>query len=253
MLLRSSKTKLKFFCDSFVAMTAIDRYDKLKIANALKDICRLLSDKEQTLFLSALRLKRFKKNETIYREGDRPDDLLCLLSGKVKIYRDGIGGRGLINRVLRPVQYFGYRASMADEPYVTAAAAFEESVVAFVPMQVVYQLMKSNSALSMFFIGELAKDLGLSDKRIVSITQKHVRGRLAEALLYLLEIYGCESDGVTLDALVSREDLANLSNMTTSNAIRTLSNFVAEEIVEVHGRRIKYLDLEALCHISANG
>ncbi len=234
-------------------MTKSDHFDALAAGRAMKDIWEVLNSDERKLITSSLSVEKYKKNEFIYHEGDRPDRLLCLYSGKVKIFRDGVGGRYLINRVLRPVQYFGYRASMANEPYVTAAAAFEESTIIAVPMAVVYQIMKSNNALCHFFITSLAKDLGLADQRIVSITQKHVRGRLAEALLGLLDIYGYDTDGKTLDLHISREDLANLSNMTTSNAIRTLSIFADEGILEVRGRFIKFLDVEALKQISHNG
>ena len=41
---------------------------------------------------------------------------------------------------------------------------------------------------------------------------------------------------------MAREDLANLSNMTTSNAIRTLTSFVNEKIIAVDGRRIKIIN-----------
>lgn len=234
-------------------MTKLDNFDTLVAAHSMKNVWEVLSEDERALFVSSLRVERYKKNELIYREGDLPERLLCLHSGKVKIFRDGVGGRFLINRVLRPVQYFGYRASMANEPYVTAAAAFEESTIISVPMNVVYEVLKTNSKLGMFFIRELATDLGVADKRIVSITQKHVRGRLAEALLSLLDIYGVDSDGQTLDLHISREDLANLSNMTTSNAIRTLSIFADEGLLEVRGRYIKFLDVKALQRISENG
>lgn len=234
-------------------MVNLDNFDAIAAVRAMKGIGDILSDDEKEYFAKTLRVDRYKKNEMIYNEGDRPDCLLCLLSGKVKIYRDGVGGRYLINRVLRPVQYFGYRASMADEPYVTAASAFEESTIVSVPMTVVTEVMKKNNELCLFFIHHLAVDLGLSDQRIVSITQKHVRGRLAESLLSLLDIYGVDTDGQTLDLHISREDLANLSNMTTSNAIRTLSNFAEEGILEVRGRYIKYLDIDALQRISENG
>lgn len=234
-------------------MTSLDNYDKQKVAAALEELYALLSSEEQARFAASMRVRRYSKNEMIYREGDQPDDLLCLLSGKVKIYRDGVGQRCLINRVLRPVQYFGYRASMAGEPYVTAASALEESVIAAVPMRTVYRLLEENNRLCHFFIHILAVDLGLADQRIVSITQKHIRGRLAEALLNLLDIYGCESDGMTLSAYITRGDLANLSNMTASNAIRTLSNFAHEGIIEVQGRRLKFLNMDALCEISENG
>ncbi len=67
----------------------------------------------------------------------------------------------------------------------------------------------------MFFIRQLSIDLGISDERTVSLTQKHIRGRLAESLIFLKESYGLEEDGSTLSIYLSREDLANLSNMTT--------------------------------------
>ena len=234
-------------------MTRLDNYDPVAAARNMKNVWELLEERDRELFISTLKVERYKKNELIYHEGDLPERLLCLHSGKVKIFRDGVGGRFLINRVLRPIQYFGYRASMANEPYVTAAAAFEESTIISVPMKVVYDVLNTNARLAMFFIRDLATDLGTADKRIVSITQKHVRGRLAEALLSLLDIYGVDSDGQTLDLHISREDLANLSNMTTSNAIRTLSIFADEGLLEVRGRYIKFLDVKALQRISENG
>ena len=52
---------------------------------------------------------------------------------------------------------------------------------------------------------------------------------------------------------MAREDIANLSNMTTSNAIRTLSAFAQERIITVDGRRIKIVDEEKLHQISKFG
>jgi len=49
------------------------------------------------------------------------------------------------------------------------------------------------------------------------------------------------------------EDLAHLSNMTTSNAIRTLSGFADENLVEIHGRKIVILDMKQLEEISESG
>ena len=98
-------------------------------------------------------------------------------------------------------------------------------------------LVSQNNDLGMFFIRQLSIDLGIADERTVNLTQKHIRGRLAESLLFLKESYGLEEDGSTLSIYLSREDLANLSNMTTSNAIRTLSNFATD-----HHRRTKNQD-----------
>ena len=74
---------------------------------------------------------------------------------------------------------------------------------------------------------------------------------LERILLY--ENYGYEPDSTTLNIYLSREDLANLSNMTTSNAIRTLTAFAAEHILVVDGRKITILDEDKLRRISKFG
>ena len=120
-------------------------------------------------------------------------------------------------------------------------------------MSLVEELINSNRALAWFFIHELSKHLGGSDTKIVNLTQKHIRGRLAEALLLLADNYGYEEDGQTIKIDMAREDIANLSNMTTSNAIRTLSTFVTEKLITVDGRRIKIINEPMLRKISKFG
>ncbi|MCD8185951.1 MAG: helix-turn-helix domain-containing protein, partial [Rikenellaceae bacterium] len=93
---------------------------------------------------------------------------------------------------------------------------------------------------------------GLSNLRTMTLTQKYIRGRLADSLIFLIETYDFAEDG-TIDVTLSREDLAQLSSMTTSNAIRTLSAFAGEGVVELVGKRIKVLDLERLKKISVLG
>lgn len=219
----------------------------------IADIWEPLNEKQRALLTENFTLRSFKRNEVIYSEGQFPSHMMCLLSGKVKIYKNGAGGRNQIMRIIKPVEYFAYRAHFAQEEFVTAAAAFETSVIGLIPMGIITQLIKENNELAWFFIKQLSKDLGIADERTVNLTQKHIRGRLAESLLFLKESYGLEEDGCTLSIYLSREDLANLSNMTTSNAIRTLSNFAAEKVVAIDGRKIKIISLKALEKISQMG
>ena len=69
----------------------------------------------------------------------------------------------------------------------------------------------------------------------------------------LKNTYGLDGDGATIAMYMAREDLANMSNMTTSNAIRTLSQFVSEGLISLDGRKIKLLDEEELTRISRLG
>lgn len=220
---------------------------------SLQDIMQLLSPVQQEELKANMTVQHFKKNETLYQEGDVPQMLHCLISGKVKIYKDGISGRTQIVRVIKPVEYFGYRAYFANQNYVTSAAAFETSTVCLIPIELIEKWMMENNLLSMFFVRLLAVEVGNSDQRTVNLTQKHIRGRLAESLIFLRDNYGVEEDGATLSIYLSREDLANMSNMTTSNAIRTLSAFAQEKIIAIDGKKIKIIDGENLERINKIG
>lgn len=194
-----------------------------------------------------------KKGEVVFREGEFPTGLLCLSEGKVKIFKSGIGGREQIVHLARPVSFIGYRALFADEAYIASAVALEDSIVCEISREAILPVIKRNPELSFKVIKYFADELGQSNSRTVTLTQKHIRGRLAESLLFLRKTYGFEDDYVTLQAYLSREDLANLSNMTTSNAIRTLSVFASEDVISIDGRRIKILDQSKLERISALG
>ena len=227
--------------------------EEVDLSASLAEVWRVLTDNERELLRKYSKIRRFKRNELIYREGDKPTDMMCLLRGKVKIFKEGVGGRIQIIRMIKPIQYFGYRAYLAQENYLTNASAFEPSTVCLIPMLVVMDFLESNHNVAMFFIKQLSVDLGVSDERTVNLTQKHVRARLAEALLFLKDSYGVEGDGATLSIYLVREDLASLSNMTASNATRTLTSFVKERIISVDGRKIKLIDADRLDKISRLG
>ena len=226
--------------------------EAIDLSSSLPDIWRLLNSKEREILRKHASIHHFRKNETIYCEGDEPKDMMCLLKGRVKIFKEGVGGRSQIIRIIRPVQYFGYRAYFAQEDYLTGAVAFEASTVALVPMKTVVNLLQNNTKLTMYFIKQLSVDLGIADERSVNLSQKHLRGRLAESLVFLIDSYGLENDN-SINIYLAREDLASFSNMTTSNAIRTLGNFVTEKVVTLDGRKIKIMDEEKLRKISKLG
>ena len=223
------------------------------VTEGIPDLWHVLLPEQRRIVAENLTVQDYKKGQIIYAEGEDPKNLWILLKGKVKKYKSGIGERVQILRLYRPVQYFGHRAYFAQEPYVSTAAAFEASTIGSVNMKIVEELIKQNNELAMFIIHNLSKMLGGSDTKIVNLTQKHIRGRLAESLLLLADSYGLEDDKATLKIYMSREDLANLSNMTTANAIRTLSAFVNEKLIIVDGRRIKIINEPQLRKISKHG
>ncbi len=195
----------------------------------------------------------YKKNDVIFKEGDEPIGLLVLCEGKVKVFREGVGRREQIVRMVKPYGLMGFRALFAEENHIATAVALEDTVICILEKEELMKLIRENSDFAIGLIRSLATDLGFSNRRTVALTQKHIRGRLAESLLFLKDTYGMEDDEATIKIYLSREDIANLSNMTTSNAIRTLSTFAGEGVISITGRKIKIVDQKKLERISSLG
>lgn len=214
---------------------------------------RCLPDNEKEQLDQNHNYRVVKKGEAVFRPGERPNGLLCLAQGKVKIFKEGIGGRDQIIRMVKPQGILGYSAFIRGTSYSCSAMAIEESVICIFDSETFLKVLRRNSDLSIMMMKMMAVDLSFSFERTVSLTQKHIRGRLAESLIVLRDTYGLENDGKTIKAYVSREDLAALSNMTTSNAIRTLSMFATESVIAIDGKKISIVDSVRLEKISSLG
>jgi CRP/FNR family transcriptional regulator, polysaccharide utilization system transcription regulator len=198
-------------------------------------------------------VKQVRKGQFLFKEGEKPHGLICLATGKVKVYKDGVGGRGQIVKMVRQQGFIGYKALFADVPWPVSAVAIEDATVCIFEKSSFVKILKKNPDLCLKLIKVIADELVFSNNRTVSLTQKHIRGRMAESLLILRDTYGYEADGKTIRIALSREDMANMSSMTTSNAIRTLSNMASDGLIEITGRRISILDSNSLEHISELG
>lgn len=216
-------------------------------------IFNLLTPDELSILKSNSYNTRYRKNDYIFMEGDPPVGMQYLKEGKVKMIKEGISGREQIIRMFTENCLISYRSLIAGEPHNGTAIAIEDSEIVTVPPDILYNVLLKNSSFSLALLKDLALELGHSNHRTVSLTQKHIRGRLAESIIFLKEKYGFENDGQTLKVYLSREDLASLSNMTASNAIRTLSTFAGEKIIAMDGRKIKITDLVKLEKINKQG
>ena len=135
-------------------MAKIDLSD-IDVPALIADMWTPLNEEQRQYLSDHFTLQCYKKNEVIHCEGETPTHLMCLLNGKVKIYKDGVGGRSQIIRMIKPVGYFGYGAYFAGKDYVTAAAAFEPSLICLIPMTAIQKLLTQNNDLAMFFIHHL--------------------------------------------------------------------------------------------------
>ncbi|MBN1949596.1 MAG: Crp/Fnr family transcriptional regulator [Bacteroidales bacterium] len=212
-----------------------------------------LSEDQMAMLNSTSINKILKKGEKIFQEGSAPIGLIYLLRGSAKVFLVGTGEREQIVRLVKPLSFVGYKALFAEKMHTTNAIALEESEIIIYDKKVLDKIIELNTAFAKEIIKALASELAFNYNRIINLTQKHIRGRLAETLLLFRDHFGFEGDGKTLKARFTRDNIAHFSNMTTSNAIRTLKKFNTEKLIRSEGRRIMLINVPELEKISKLG
>lgn len=193
----------------------------------------------------------FAKHQKIFQEGTRPLGLYCINKGKVKIYKSGINGREQILRLAKEGDVVGYRSLISGDNYTASAATLEESMICFIPKNVFFNLLQHNHDLVSNMMKLLSRDLKIAEIKVTELSQRSVRERVAETILMLRETYGMEADNETLQAVLSREDLASIAGTATETLIRILSELNKEKMIALAGKKIRILDMQALLHAAA--
>ena len=122
-----------------------------------------------------------------------------------------------------------------------SAVALEDTQVCFIPKDLFINVLKHDTGLAFEMMKLLSDELHKAELKITHLAQKPIRERLAETLLFIKETYGFEEDGITLNVRLSREEIANLVGTATESAIRLLSEFKKDGMVELDGKKIKIL------------
>jgi CRP-like cAMP-binding protein len=192
----------------------------------------------------------YKTGQQIFHEDSRAVGVYCLHSGKVKLYKAGADGKEQIVRFVTPGELFGYRSITGTRHYLVTAEAIEDSIICFINSNTFSELTEKYPEITKALLASLGDMLNEAEDRMISIAQKPVRERLAEALLTLCHKFhpeGCKDDNVLN---LSREDLANIVGSATETVIRLLSEFREEKMITIEGRKIILKDVRKLKRIA---
>ena len=200
--------------------------------------------------IASLRLqeidKSYKKGEVLFSEGSYPKALYVVYKGIVKIHKYGVNGKEQITRLASAGDLIGYRSLLNNETYSASATAVEETKLFKIPSDAFFNLLKENPDFSMKVIQMLANDLRQSEKQVVDMAQKSVREKIAEALLLLSSKFGVNENTNALNSILTRKEIGDIAGVTTESAIRTISDFNKEQIIEIEGKRILIKDVTKL-------
>ncbi|KMQ71305.1 Crp/Fnr family transcriptional regulator [Chryseobacterium koreense] len=196
-------------------------------------------------YLSSRQFLKFHKGETIFEDGEMAKGVYLIKNGTAKLSKLGVYGKEQILRFIKEGDLIGYRSILCGEDFQAKAEAMTDLETSFLPSDVFLHLLEVDSKLSFVMLQKIAFELGESSNTVTFLAQKTVRERLAEILLLLEQKLGTDPEGFIKISL-TREEIANIIGTATESAIRLISEFKQDGLIEVEGRLIKILNHEKL-------
>ena len=190
-------------------------------------------------------IRTYRKKEAIYAEGRPSHYLFFLQKGRVKTFKSNELGKELIVDLLAAPTYFGYKSLLQETFYADTAVAMEDAEVCLIPKQDFFMLLNKNVDVAQQFIRMLAENIDEKEDQLIKLAYNSVRKRVADALLRFYE--SVKANGAANPGLpLLREDLANAAGTSLETAIRTLSDFKDEKLIDIQAGQVIILSADRL-------
>lgn len=192
----------------------------------------------------------YTRGSYVFAEGQYPRGIYCIHRGHVKLTKTGNDDREHIVCFAGSGDIVGYSSLLSSEKYHANCIAVQDSSVCLIPSEIFYRNIRENPSMALHVMQKLSSEVRLSRQRMVELTHKSIRERVAEALLIIKEAFGVDNDGMTLRSPLTREEIAAIVGTAPESVIRTLSEFKADNLIATNGRTIKLLNVRGLMHVA---
>ena len=192
----------------------------------------------------------FKPGEIIMKQGSPTSNALFLASGMAKTYIEGLLGKNLILGIALPGQLIVGPGAYVNSRHTYTVAAITHVNACFISFEVFKQLLKSNGAFAQSLLEDTSQKALRSYSKMVNLTQKKMRGRVAEALIYFSdEIFKTDE----YEMILSRQELGEMANMAKESVVRILRDLEDSGVISSDASKIKILDKDKLRKMSEKG
>jgi CRP-like cAMP-binding protein len=210
-----------------------------------------LSERDWDKILDLFSERQYQKDDYIFLEGEAPEALYVVRSGKVKVLRHSTDGKDVVLRVASSGQLLGTVATFDGSGYPGTAQAIEDCVLLVIARNDCLTLCSRYPVFALAVIADLGARLRSSAEQIRSLAVERVEQRIARTLLKLAETAGSDvSDGRVIEMPLTRQDVADMTGTTVETAIRTMSKFRRLGLIRTRRGKVVLVDREALLEIS---
>ena len=229
----------------------MNSYPNSCVVRTPEDTCfDLLTDEEKKMVDDNMVEVHYKKGEIICKQGSFASKIIYLSDGLVKVYLEG-SPKNLILTITPKNNLVGLPSIFeGNNTFLYSVSPYVDSWAKLIDINIFKQLLRQNAAFSSKIIDILNEGTAQAYGRFFCLTRKQLHGRMADIMLCLADRIFKSTE---YDLPLSRNDLADLTGMSTESVIRLMKEFKDDKLIEVSGKHMKILDEERLRKISMVG
>ncbi|MDX1463324.1 MAG: Crp/Fnr family transcriptional regulator, partial [Marinirhabdus sp.] len=197
----------------------------------------------KNLFDDTGEINTYQKGEIIYQEGAHSNNIYLILDGIVKSHKLDESGKELITALHKADDFLGFTSFTENVPYQETATAVEDVELASISKSELKHILETNQNVSLELMNVLTANISEIKEQLLQMAYSSVRRKTAQTILQFTRVMNTKKEDTIR---ISRHDLASVAGIATESLIRTLSEFKKNGLIEIEGRNIKILRLEAL-------
>ena len=188
-------------------------------------------------------MKKIKKKDTIFSEGETAGHMYFIVSGKIKTFRTNEDGKELITAILKEGDFFGYISMFDEKGRRESSIAIEDAELISISRDDFLTILHSQDVIAMKFIKFMANNVNESENRLLKLGYDSARKRVAEALLFIFKRFGSTENRFVP---IARETISSIAGVAPESVSRNLSDFKEEGLIESENGSIKIRDFSKL-------
>jgi len=203
-----------------------------------------LSDETfNNLFRNAT-IRKFKKGNLLFLEGELPNRLYIILEGWVKLYKGNANGDETILQMLSSGDMIAESAVFLNAPFPISAQVAKNALILTLPAPIIREQLKTNNNLAMNILKGMSLHSQMLIQGLESIRLKSATERVGWFLLKLLMEQGRVPDLIELP--YDKSLIASYLDMKPETFSRTLKKF-KQRGFEINKNSVIMPNVTALC------
>jgi CRP-like cAMP-binding protein len=227
----------------------------MKKADPLKKIplFNALNERDRRRIAREIVETHYTKDQYIFREGDPADYFHIVKEGSVKCVKSSPDGKDVTMKVLMPGDLFCCEAAVFDgAPHPGCAQPMGDVSILRLSKKCYFDMLRRHPDAALEIIKYLGKRLNEAQEHAKVLALDRAEQRLAALLVNLAPRAGVkEADGLHLTVRLTRQDLADMTGITTETAIRIMSRFKRERLVSGTAKCLVIGDLTRLKQLAS--